>query len=446
MQTSDPHAEVNPKASFHVAKRIYGAIQGAAESLVRKEENAPPEWEYRGTVLGLLIDVGSASSSRAFLLITLMVGLKHHHDRVMECEVGSTSGLESFSEVLICKYTKAYYFTFPAVATVVLLLLIGRDFLQKRLYYGLLKVGGVLAFNENQAWKDPLVLFLCGNFLHCVWFMGLHYVAVRRDTHGAGLGLGEEHKASLIQAPTQDLPTSPMVMAGGGSPALSTTPLAMFALMISQYLPIILLIVFFFLAYNIEKSLVPLSEYLNAFEDGASSMPALHTFKDSLAKHLLECSSGPVVGHDTLDAAYEAMIAAYAKEKGRPSQGSLEDMDQPSTSSWVQPRLPSIGLFRALWPADLLLRRNIGGPQARRFQYTWVGFIVIALAWLTYIEVFLLHQLVAHIQRLTEGELPQLLPLTVIAVHIALVAGGMYVFVCSTLALFCGPRSHKHVQ
>lgn len=412
----------------HLFSRLYGAVQGlATQDGIPKP---PAEWESRGTILGLLIDVGSASASKAFLLVTLTVSVRKHSSEYMQCSQADLH-LKGFSERLICEYTKAYVFTFPALATVVLLLLVGRDLLQKRIYYGLLKAGGVLSFTGNAAWKDPLVLALCVNCLHCMWYLCFQINVRSRAVKSS--------EAALVQLVGMDSATAlgsqstALAMDGNGVMAL--------VLLLTTFFPIILLIIFFFLAYDMEKSLVPLSEYLNAFEDeehDVTSMPQLCVCKDSVAKHMMQLNQDLITATEgNLAKVYEGIVAGYVKKKADFRPSALAQGSSQHPSRWVS--LPSIGLMRALWPAELLMRRDLVGASVRHFQHMWIGFMAVALGWLTYIQVFLIQTWVDDVSRLLDGHLDQLLPLTVILGSVAAVAGTMWAL-ASTLGSFCASR------
>jgi len=91
-----------------------------------------------------------------------------------------THALRNYGEVLLCKYTKSYVFSFPAMATAVLLLICGRDFVQKRFYYGMLKAGGVISFSMNTAWKDLFFMAMCWDFCHCIGYTIFHLIILSR--------------------------------------------------------------------------------------------------------------------------------------------------------------------------------------------------------------------------------------------------------------------------
>jgi len=426
----------------------------------------PKDWEERGTVFSLV------AFSRIFLLLTLLGSLSVVADSFLRCEQKETPALKHYGEVITCHYTKAYIFTFPAMATTVLVLLIGRDFLQKRLYYGLLKNGGVITFSENKAYKDPLVMAMLIDFLHCVAYTLFHIMILHRqgqtmeDVRVQGfvphIHVPEEGKTSAVEDPMGFL----LAALGGGGPKLGgagtrgtrTTfgessglddyqhTVMMF---VATFMETVLLLVFIWYAYDITATLVPMSEYLNAYEDLEKdqhrfAIPRLHTFKDTVARHILSDTTHitPTVKGD-LDKIYQRVVTKYKIHKSQirstdhdivQTERSIED-SSPGRFAWTSLReLSSIGLSRSLWPAQLLLRCDLRGNDAKNFRWVWIAYAALAILALVSVLFIVIVEILRELVLLVASrDWEQLVPVTVLLAHTPIVGVAIWSFAESLL-------------
>jgi len=467
----------------------YGSVQdGATVTFVpeskpleneREEEAAEeapaPDWEARGTIFGLIIDVGSVSAPRIVVLVGLMLGLKALEKNSIACNREESPLLESYSEVIFCHYTKAYVFCFPAIATGVLLCLMGRDLLQKRLYYGLLKAGAAISFTENVAYKDPFFMGLLLNFLHCVAFYVFTLNVVARGGENVIDAPEIEFndtamKNVTIQVSSTTTPAAAFAAMGYNQTHVgaivgthvaqeSVGSIATLKILAVNFMPSILVIVAIFLAYDITMTLVPLSEYLRAFEaEDQSPIPDLCTFQDAIAKSLLEHSPEMIETADgNLQTLYEMMVDKYRRHKAKIYSVTssklvmdIEDETESQTSPrWVTSMkdLATIGLTKSLWPADLLLRRDVDGEGAESFRVFWITFAIIALLWLLNLQVFLIFLVVREAQAMA-SEIEMAIPLVIDLVHMVAVGVVMHVYCVTLVPLYqtmtLTPRSAGH--
>ncbi|CAK0892470.1 unnamed protein product [Prorocentrum cordatum] len=292
-----------------------------------------PEWHANGTIVGLLIDVGGTSGYYMFLILTMFFGLEANKDELLACHIGTgRMQLATWPQACLCEYTKAHLLIFPTLALSVVLVFMGRDLLQKRLYYGLLRSGGVVDFSQNKAFKDSLVLLFIVNYLHVVSHLALMYWVARPayshtedDPSVAAPGF-LRHQADAMRRN--------LALESGNLHALGF-------LWGTVMIPGTLVVVFVFLGYEIEKSLVPLSLYVHGLNDSQApeaALQGLSVFRDASAKAVIEDPSGPVAaasGSD-LDTQYRAVVDAASQVP--PSQ-------DPGTS-----RAPPSGCARPCGP------------------------------------------------------------------------------------------------
>lgn len=441
------------------------------------------DWEGNGNVLNLCIDVASEAWTKVILLVTLVASLEAAKPSFMMCNREDTPALANYGEVLLCHYTKGFVFSFPAMATSVMLLLFGRDLLQKRFYYGLLKAGGVMSFSDNTAHKDPFFLAMCLDFCHCIGYTLFHLMVLRREGQESNLMRGFVPEASGTSTmPPNSTPSSDTSSTAAALVTLATTLLVKGAMMllvggpklgglkggtgqgqtmlmlrkyletimvlVATFLETFLLIIFMYFAYDITGTLVPMSEYLDSYEESEENpMEYLHSFRDGIAKSILEHSPQIISNADgDIRKVYALIVENYLLHR-KSFRNQLSLQTSPAGSGHASPRpeepssarekvvavLTNIGLIRSLWPAKLLLRRDIRGRDPKTFRRVWLVYAVLSIVWLLQNTVLLLAQAGWVVMRLWNKELEQLIPLSVILLHVAGVAITIAVF-CESLA------------
>jgi len=422
--------------------------------------------------------VATVAFSRVFLLIALVTSLQAAEGAFMKCSREETPELKNYGEELLCYYTEAFLFTFPAMATAVLTVLLGRDFLQKRMYYSLLKNGGVIIFKENKSYKDPLVLTLLVDFCHCVVYTMFHVLILYRQ----GVAMEDLQAHGFIPEDGHlDGSNSFLALSGGGpkfgavrsagarsqrtsnhgdTDQAANDAMHTLMLLVTTFMETTLLIIFIWYAYDITSSLVPMSEYLDSYRDPKrsqqmSAVPHLHSFKDSVAKSILEESHDIISTVDgDLDRIYESAVSSYIRhsqeirgmKRASQTQGSVcattSELPFGSRRSmaimWTKMQeLSSIGLVRSMWPANLLLRRDVHGEEAKRYRSAWVIYTILSLIALVTVVLVLFVKMKHDITLLVRDHAyEQLLPLTVILVHALIVKVAAWSF-AETLVPFC---------
>jgi len=325
-----------------------------------------PEWHSNGTIVGLLVDVGGTSGYYMFLIVTMFFGLEANKDELLSCTVGSGDGqLKTWPQACFCEYTKAHLLVFPLLSLSVVLVIMGRDLLQKRLYYGLLRNGGVVGFSQNKAFSDSLVLLLIVNYLHVVGHLALMYWV----GHVAAYSPSEDETSMMAPGFFRHQED---VMRGNLH--------ALGFLWGTVLIPGTLVVVFVFLGYDIEKTLVPLSLYVHGLN---GSEPPLSAFRDASTKAVVEDPSGLVAAASGSELNTQYRVVVEAASQVPPAQ-DLEG--------------PAIGLHGALWPVALLLRPSTPDRDAQNFRWLWLALAGVSISMMVFGTLTLGPQLVKDLR------------------------------------------------
>lgn len=358
--------------------------------------------ERSGAAFHIAVRVLASSGIHAVYLLAMFAMMKTSN--MISCQrVGSQrlGVLGSYA----CDYTKAYMECFPELALTVCVLIIGRNLLHTRLYYGLLARGSVLQFGSRSALKDALVGFFLWCYAHCVMHLflliWLIWQACAEDgpvdvlqttiaprTKQAGGSRSFFLGTSLASSDPPDIMHAPAV-----DDSLLMVQLSLLGELFCFFVvPSILFLVYLFTSYDIETSLAPLSQYfkdarhdhaakLNTLERSqAFSRPVrveLNVFNDAAVKLLLEREqihdSAKTVG-DGLD----EIVRLYARD-GRQYEEEAEDAEGTF-----------IGISRAHWPCRLLVSGDDAGSWGASFHTVWMVFVTSALALQCFMLVSLL--------------------------------------------------------
>jgi len=335
---------------------MVAAAYGSTADSSKPVEKEPLAWEDRGTVLSLVIAIAASSASHIVALVLMFLCMKGHEGQLIKCRVGE-EGLTPFT-VGICEYTKAYAECFPEVCLAVLLLFIARNLLQSRLYYNLLTIRSVIMFSARNMLQDRLVQFLLWCYVHVLGHLGLIlYMAF--DEHGAEF-VTKQAQQSISTGST-----------AGMKDDYEWTQLVSIAT--ALVVPSTFFLIFLHGSYDIERSLVPLSEYFHDAADCASvERPNSH-------KEDVTC---------TLLALDDISTASFLRDKHNEIAPNEEAKNTESLETHLVRRfradgikmdgLPPIGLPGALWPARLLGSRKNVGSSAITFRLLWIGYAITA--------------------------------------------------------------------
>jgi len=237
-------------------------------------------WLKRGHVTGLLQHVGAQYGpviALSFYMCLAPFFGAVRIDKQFPCEVGSKYIKTQFGAA-ICEYTKTYVWSFPQLGFASLLLLAGRDILQMRFYYFMLKHGGVVSFMQFPLLRDSIVIANIWAFAHFWLFVGL--VILRLFTSGIDPQIAMEQAAKAAVAAAGN------INARRGLVGLDHDQLAnsgdpqglqlLIQLLVLLGIPGVLFMMKLLSAYYLERTLVPLSEYIRDSTTGVEQAKGFH--------------------------------------------------------------------------------------------------------------------------------------------------------------------------
>jgi len=341
-------------------------------------------WEGRGAILGLVIEAASRSAGQAMMLIPMLMVALSGDMKLLNCR--QRQGMTG-SQAVMCEYFTAYAVAFPVIATTGMMLVVGRNLLQKRLYYAMLQAGGVMTFGQNNPLADVLVWIVIWCYGHCLCYLiFVINTCFNEGTFEFRLGGGvrmEEEALKLIVGCVSML-----------------------------ILPSTLFTIFFYCAYDIEGTLLPLSQYVHDALDVAdtqspdqdqTALAALELMSDAITKSVLE---------DRQDEIF-AIASNHEKKCGELLQKYLE-----CENHYDEKEVQAVGLFTSFWPGGLLLKPDMTGAYAKRFKHLWFSLCSVVLLVFAILFCFIGAQLAKD-----AAALPQALPsLLVFLVHVFVLA------------------------
>jgi hypothetical protein len=365
----------------------------------KEEEKPRKEWLKRGELLGLCVAAGMVIWMQAIPLLAMLGHSAVNTGHWFPCEAGGNYDLSAVDS-LLCGWTQGFTCSFAPFALTVMNLFIGRDLLQKRLYYGILRKNGVLQFASNNPLTDPLSLLVLVAYVHVI----LYLIFI---IYATGL-LSSDDSAFLLQHGRG-------VIGGSGDTdhlketLLARDSYAMRAVMelISFYvLPATLFIVFFFCGYDIEFSLVPLSQYVHdEIEAGEKdSLSKLSILQDSHAKHIVE--------------EHGADILALAGDHEDEFVQMLEQYKQKDTPE----ALGTVYMFDGLWPAYILLPNEASQCRsAKLFRWLFLVYAICAVFCCLLAASLCLQEVEEYLHKATQGYVCYTVELVVIGLITAVV-------------------------
>eukprot|EP00927_Polykrikos_kofoidii_P024249 TRINITY_DN22092_c0_g2_i1.p1 TRINITY_DN22092_c0_g2~~TRINITY_DN22092_c0_g2_i1.p1 ORF type:complete len:475 (-),score=51.84 TRINITY_DN22092_c0_g2_i1:52-1476(-) len=360
------------------------------DGTIEEEPTKTLVWEPRGSAIGIVMEISTTYGFYSFLLLNLMLGLNHFKAVLMPCDSGHYGGIRSYVEICFCEYCKSFIDAFPSVASSVLLLLLGRDLVQKRLYYGILKAGGVIEYEHTSALKDPYMIMLIINYVHCIAY-------VVQTSHLLTRLVGLSHTA--LQ---------------GSGPSISFQVHYVLVSVVVLF-PVTLIFIFLYGAYNIHLTLVPLSEFVQ--DNMAHKLLKLRVLKEGVLRDLVDPKEDVLgVVWDVAQLTGRAdrckfMVKEYEKEVLRDPQAEQEG------------RACFSGLWSSLWPSPIVMAgiQESTGDGVHRFRFLWLCFLAVSLGMLFYEAVVLGSSIWGDVLAVIDGHARKLLGLFVTLVHFIVV-------------------------
>jgi len=357
-----------------------------------EEEKPRKEWIKRGELLALLVGAGMTIWMQSIPLVAMVGHAAVHTGHWFPCEAGGAYDLSAVDAIL-CGWTQGFTCSFAPFALTVMNLYIGRDLLQKRLYYGLLRQQGVLQFASNNPLTDPLSLLVFVAYAHVI----LYLVFI---IYATGL-LSSDDSAFLLQHGRG------VIGGSGDTDNLKETLLARdsYAMrqvmeLVSFYvLPATLFVVFFFCGYDIEFSLVPLSQYVHDEVEAGDqdSLSKLSILQDSHAKALIEEKA--------------ADMLALAGDHEDEFVQVLEHYKLADNSE----ALGTVYMIDSLWPAYILLPNEAAQCRsAKIFRWLYLFYTICAVVCCLVAASLCLREVKEYMHKASEGYVGYTVELAVI--------------------------------
>lgn len=396
--------EKKDEAKDEAKTGLMGKIEGYGATITGKkpdtprdgpEEKEPKPWEARGTILGLCIDLGMIIWIQSVPLATMFIHSMVSYGKMFPCEEGGTYSL-SLQSACACAYTQAFIKGFAPLALTAMCLIVGRDLLQKRTYYSVLKHRGVLEFAANNPFKDVVFLAVLVSYIHCI----LHLVFIIWATGFFSSNVSTK----FLQHQGEDITNT-----GGDVKNLVTDAVA-FRLIVELVsfivLPATLFIIFFFTAYDIEATLVPLSQYVHDARDAGegAELSQLEIMEDCWVKDVLDAKAPDILGAvEDHDLEFKELLNEYNRQRT-----TLEAKE-----------LLHLTILESLWPAQLLLPIQASQDKsAKAFRIMWLVYFCTTCV-LGFIVLFLLiHYCVRDLIRVLDSHIPDTISFGVMVVFL----------------------------
>lgn len=359
------------------------------------------EWEKNAEPRSLLMHMSISFGKQLAALLLLFWQLLHQRSLLMTCDSRKV-GLWVYP----CEYTKTFVRCFPLLAASVVLLVGNRSMLQQRLYYGLLKRGGLLDFKNSKAWQDPLffILFVC--FLHGICHFALDILVSEGGPLGHYL---EEQVVNGVTVAPQSIQRERMQEVENAVKNFAIPSMIFFAFLCTSY--------------DIESSLVSLSKYFE--EDPSSAKIAaskMHVLNEDAVHHLVKhLSLKQSSSTTTLPAVYSEIIQLCPSNAPSPQE-------MGTTIEWR--------LFGTLWPAKILLDPRLEGKDASQFRLMAIFVKCFSILVISFTFGYFLFQAVKDFNDVRHGMVEDSCSLVVLTLHAGIVAWILKVIVRSLLVVF----------
>jgi len=376
-------------------KGLMGKIEGYGATITGKkpdtprdgpEEKEPKPWEARGTILGLCIDLGMVIWIQSVPLATMFIHCMVSYGKMFPCEEGGAYSL-SFQSSCFCAYTKAYIRCFAPLALTAMCLIVGRDLLQKRTYYSVLKHRGVLEFAANNPFKDPVFLGVLISYLHLllhlifiIWATGF-FSSNNPTKFLQHTGEGEDITGGDVKNMVDDAFAFRLIV----------------ELVSFIVLPATLFIIFFFTAYDIEATLVPLSQYVHDARDAGegAELSQLEIMEDCWVKEVLDANAADIIGAVDESQPHELEFKELLNEYNR-QRKEKEAKD-----------IIRMTMTESLWPAQLLLPLQASQDKsAKAFRMLWMVYFVAACIFGFLVLWLLVHYMLRDLIKVLDSHYP----------------------------------------
>jgi hypothetical protein len=213
-------------------------------------------------------------------------------DMDFHCEV-KKQFVQTLGGSIVCEYAKTYVWAFPLLAGTSMLLLVAREFIQRRFYYYLLRSGGVMSFEAGSTpFRDVLIV---GNVIvfSQYWLFVAFVVFCTYENLDGWKASQQIAKAIFAAAANPSLPSQRMWDKYKGDEAEPRVMRFMIDLLVMIGLPGIFLVIKLCSSYDIEQTLIPLSEFIRDTE--CEENAEVEDFSDSDTENMKKDPMTPAV-------------------------------------------------------------------------------------------------------------------------------------------------------
>lgn len=355
------------------AKKAADAAQDAVELVLEGPENPdePPlvSWKEQGTSLALFTDgaiiVGKHSATLGLIALEVIFSKKY----LMNCD----ERIHPMYMSVACEATKGWLRCFPLMAVVVSTMVAGRQILQLRMYYELLKRRALLDMENFNPLGDPLFRAVCAAALTAA----LHFA----------LAMGV--KAPMPQIDALDMAKAAEVMEQYHKVSEDVQHAAVFFMV-----PTAVFIVFLFNSYDVEANLVRLNKYLEEDpEEARKNVAQMPFLSEKTVANVIEDGgilTEAVQTEKQVEQAY-ARLVSMSEERQKADKADIKPL-----SNWR--------LVATLWPAKFLFHRNLQDSDNIEFRNYWLLFSGVVLVITMGASVLALDLMVRKINDVITGQ------------------------------------------
>lgn len=306
-------------------------------------------------------------------------------------------GCKDQQYVWFCETTQAHVDGFPLLAAAVCVAVAQRQFLRKRVYYGLLRRGVILDFRAVERQVDPLLVVLAWCLVCAVLHEVVFYTPkFKKKSDSMKVGIDDVVK---VKVGGDDARKSGRWLEIDLDEDTST-------FLLSYCAPCIVFLIFLYNAHQIEPSLVPLNSYYVEDPEEAKRMLKKAVVLDELEAAPAAATELKGQALDDVDTGYQA-LEQLAKSSPSAATSSWwtslrsATSSQPASSqppSWkeaIAARFSSLcsfrpwahGLLSVPWPAHLLLQPSLADAASSTLLRTWRVMYSLCILFLSFVCV-----------------------------------------------------------
>lgn len=268
-----------------------------------------------------------------------------------------------------CEFSKSFMRCFPLTGALVAGFIVGRSLLQQRIYYGLLKRGAMLDFQNTGALDDPLFFILVMSFL-----MGISHFAMDFWIYG-------------FQLPEQEFLTNYVV-------------------------PSVFFLLFVWSSYDLEAKLVPMNKYFEENPTLARKALAVMPFLDEreVQKVIPRLSLKTSDENTTL---HEVYLEIKQMTREAPQHERHDILHGGGHNKGIS------YLLSTMWPSRILMDPKLTCDESRSFRHVRKFTAPFISTVLCSITMYICFQLGKDCMDVHSGQYEDLVSVVILSVHLA---------------------------